>query len=97
VKEKLTTEQHWKMVAMQATLQEAQRAMELAQEVAGHLHTRLGIAQRASDKATQKRDEIKTVFKTEFIRLGHDFQDGIHPARARPGRYWEPGYMEDPP
>jgi len=72
VKEKLTTEQHWKMVAMQTMLQEAQRAMELAQEVAGHLHTRLGIAQRASDKATQKRDEIKTVFKTEFIRLGHD-------------------------
>jgi len=72
MKKKLTVEQHWKMVAMQALSQEAQRAMELAQEAAGHLHTRLGIAQKASDQATQKRDTMKTVFKTEFIRLGHD-------------------------
>lgn len=72
MKKKLTAEQHWKMVAMQAMMREAQRAMELAQEAAGHLHTRLGIAQRASDQATQKRDAMRTVFKTEFIRLGHD-------------------------
>jgi len=68
----LTVEQHWKMVAMQAMLREAQRAMELAQEVAGHLHTQLNIAQKEKDQATRKRDTVKTVFKTEFIRLGHD-------------------------
>jgi hypothetical protein len=72
MKEKLTTEQYWKMMALQAMTREAQRAVELAQEAAGHLHTRLGIAQRASDQATQKRAAMKTVLKAGFIRLGHD-------------------------
>lgn len=72
MEKKLTAEQHWKMVALQAMMREAQRGMELAHEAAGHLHTRLGVAQRASDQTTKKRDAMKTVFKTEFIRLGHD-------------------------
>ena len=70
MKGKLTTEQHWKMIAVQAMMREAQASMQLAQEAAGHLHTRLGIAQKQSDQAKEKRNMMAKAAKAEFIQLG---------------------------
>jgi len=74
MKKKLTAEQHWKMMALKARLEQMQQAMLLGQETEKRLKIELGSAQKANAMTKQQYGVMSGALKSEFVLLGKSLE-----------------------
>jgi len=70
MKKKLTPEQHWKMMALKARLEQMQQAMLLGQETERRLKIELESTQKSNAVAKQQYSAMGGALKSEFVLLG---------------------------